>query len=778
MATSSIGSSSIDVNAIVAQLMQVESRPITVLQSKEAAILAKVSAYGTVKSSLSSFQNAVGTLSKASTFSSLTAASADATVVAASASSIASAGNYNVTVNALAQAQSLSSSGQASTISSVGGGTATTISFQFGSISGGALAAGKYTGAAFTADATVSTKSVVIDSSNNSLQGIRDAINKAGVGVTASLVNDGAPGTPFHLLLTSTATGLARSMKISSDGADAAVTALLAYDPAATQNFTQTAVAQNASVTVNGLAVSSATNTVSDAIAGVTLNLAKAGATTVSVANNTASVASAIQALVKSYNDTNTTLKTMTGYNPTTKKGGILLGDSTIQSIQSKLRATFASALTGTGSSALTNVTQIGVAFQKDGTLTLDNAKLQTALSAHFDDFSALFAATGKATDSLVTFAGSSSATTPGSYALEVSTLATRGKAAGVTRSTSLAASSAPNLTIGAGNEQLSVSIDGGAALAVTLTAGVYADAATLALQVTTDINSALATAGQSGRVSVTDSGGKLGVASTLGATGTVAVNEDSGSPGNTGAASLLGTPVRSSTISAGVNDQLTVSISGTSATVTLPAGTYADSALSAQLQSAINANSTFSGAGIAVSVERANDLLSVTSTRYGATSAVNITGGSGFANLFSSLASATVGVDVAGKINGVTATGSGQYLSAASGDAAEGMKLQIVGGATGARGVVNFSQGYAYLLNQTIDGVLSTKGPLASNTDSANRNIAALQKRAKDLNVQLTITERRYRAQFTSLDLLTTKLQQTSSFLSQQLANLPSSTG
>ncbi len=778
MVTSAV-SSSIDVNSIVTQLMQVESKPLTVLQSKEAAFLSKISAYGSVKGSLSSLQTAISALSSPSLFSAQTTTSSDPTVLSGSASLLATGGSYEVTVNTLAKAQKLSSAAQASTISSIGSGAPTTISFQFGTVSGGTLTGGVYAGAAFAADATQATTTLTIDSSNNSLQGIRDAINRANVGVKAAIVNDGAPGTPFHLTLTSTATGAASSMKISASGGDPDVAALLNYDPAGVQNFSQTVGAQNATLTIDGQAISSATNSVKDAIAGVTLNLSKAGGatTTLTLANNTAPVANAIGALVKAYNDANSTIKKMTSYDPVNKTGGLLHGDATIIAIQAKLRGTLATALAGTGDNKLTNITQLGVSFLKDGTLSLDSSKLQTALDQNFGDFATLFTAAGKSTDSLVSFAGSSANSVPGSYALNVTSVATRGSASGVTKPSGLAGAVAPNLTIGAGNDQLMVDVDGGGAVAVTLAPGTYANAAAMATQVAADINSALTLAGKTGQVNVSAAGGKLTIQSSAPGPGaSLAVTEVPGPPVNTGAASLLGAPVKLSTITAGVNDQLAVSISGTSATITLAAGTYTSDTLAQQVQASINGTAAFSSAGIAVSVGSSSDVLSVTSTRYGATSAVNITGGSAFADLFSGAASSTPGNDVAGTINGVAATGSGQFLTGGDGGPAEGIKLMVVGGATGARGNVSFSQGYAYLLNKAVDAMLSSSGALASNTDNVNRNIEQLHKRADTLTVQLTAMEKRYRAQYTALDMMLTKMNQTSQYLTQQLAALSSS--
>jgi len=993
--------SNLDVNGIVSKLMAVESQPLKLLQKREASFQAKITAYGTIKGALSSFQSAISSLNSVSKFQAFTASSSDTSVVTASAATTATPGSYAITVGTLAQAQSISSAGQASTTAAIGAGGSTTLTFEFGTISGGALASGVYTGASFTQNASQATGTVTINNTNNSLQGIRDAINAANIGVTASIVSDGSATNPYHLLLTSKSTGQAQSMKISVSG-DASIASLMNYDPAGTQNFTQTVAAQNASLTVNGQSINSASNAVTGAIAGVTLNLAKAGSSTLTVANDTAAVTSAVNALVKAYNETNATINNLTRVNPTTKQAGILVGDAGMQMIQSRMRSTLTSALSGLGSNNLTNISKIGLSFQKDGTLTVDSAKLQEALSANFNEFAQLFTAFGKSTDSLVNYVSSSGNTKPGSYAVSVATLATQGKTVGSDKATlaRLTGSAAANLTIAAGvNDQLTLSVDGGNPVTATLTPGApYASAAALATELQTQINAALAADGQTSTVTVTESGGVLRIDSNkYGASSGIG-----GIAGN-GATDLLGATPAASTvtkITAGVNDTLTLSVNGTSATVTLSAGTYTAATLATQLQSAINGVSAFSNAGYKVAVSHSADVLTIASERYGSDSSVNVTGGTAIANLFGSAPTSTDGVNAAGTINGVTATGSGQFLTAttglqgktvgsdkgtqaqrsgssaagltitagvndqitlaidggnpvtatltpgapyasadalatetqtrinaalladgqsatvtvtasggvlsirsnafgttssvgavsgngatnllgatqsnsrvstitagvndqlaltidgtsgtvtltagtytagslaaqiqsainassvfstagktvtvtqaadvftitsnasgtgssvaitggsastnlfgaaptstagsATGNDAGDLKVQVIGGATGARGTINYSQGYAYNMNVVLNNILSSTGALASSTDSANKSIALLQKQAESLNTQLNAMEKRYRAQFTSLDTLIGKLSTTSSFLTQQLANLP----
>jgi len=252
--------------------------------------------------------------------------------------------------------------------------------------------------------------------------------------------------------------------------------------------------------------------------------------------------------------------------------------------------------------------------------------------------------------------------------------------------------------------------------------------------------------------VTVTQNAGILSITSNqFGAASSVG-----GVTGN-GTTNLLGTTQSNSTasiITAGVNDQLTLSIDGVSGGVTIPPGTYSATALAAQIQTSINSASAFTAAGKSVSVTQSGDVLTLRSNTVGSSSTVSVTGGSARTNLLGALQTETIG-------------------SAAS-NAAGDIKLQVLGGALGARGTVNFSQGYAFNLNNVLTSFLASDGSIASSTDSANRSIADLHTQADSLTVRLTATEARYRAQFTALDVLIGSMSSTSSFLTQQLANLP----
>lgn len=389
---SSLGiGSNLDLSTLLTNLETAESQPLVQLQQRQVSFTSKLSAYGQLQSALSTLQTAAKKLGDPVFFQGVKATAGTADVLSASAGATAAAGTYSINVTQLAQAQSVVAVGQASAKTAIGSGTVT---IDFGTISGGSYDAvtGKYTGASFTPDASRTAKSITIDATNNTLEGIRDAVNKAGAGVTASIVNDGS-GTPNRLVLTSTETGKASSMRIAVAG-DAALSNLLAHDSAGTQNLQQTILAQNAELTVNGIAVTSASNTVKESIQGVTLNLLKTGTSSLGVARDTAAIETAINDFVKAYNALQSTAGTLTAYDADKKTGAALMGDSTLRNIQVSIRQV----LTSPQSGAMKTLSEIGVSFQKDGTMAVDSGKLKTALASNLDGVAGLFSSASDST--------------------------------------------------------------------------------------------------------------------------------------------------------------------------------------------------------------------------------------------------------------------------------------------------------------------------------------------------------------------------------------------
>lgn len=526
MALSSPGiGSGLDVAGLVNQLMALERRPLAQLESQEAVHQAKISAYGSLKGAISSFQNSVKTLSSPAKFSVMAASIADSEVASVTASPTAVPGNYSLEVTALAKAQKLRSGGFTSQTAAVGSGT---IAVEFGAYSGGI----------FTPNGDKAAKTITIDSSNNTLSGIRDAINAAGAGISANIVND---GSGYRLVISSTDSGAENSLKITisdDDGTNTNTSGLsqLAYDPEAAagsgQNLTQSVAAQDAAFLLDGVSITSATNVVTDAIEGVTLTLlaesAAATATTITVSRDISGVKNSIETFVKAYNELAKTIKELSAYNTETKQASILTGDAALRGVDSLLRETLNTALRYAGG-GLTTLSQVGISFQKDGTLAFDSSKLQTVFNDTTKDVSTLFASVGKPTDSLIEFISASSAAEAGAYSVDITQLATQGKAESVV-------TLGGTTTIASGvNDTLTVLIDGVTAT-VTLTAGDYT-AAEMAAHLQSKINGAEAISSAGLGVTVTQSASILTITSnTYGSTSTATVS------GGTAQANLFGT--------------------------------------------------------------------------------------------------------------------------------------------------------------------------------------------------------------------------------------------
>ena len=550
--STSVGlASGLDVDAIVTSLMNVEKKPLTALATQKTTYQSKISAYGTLKSALSTFQTAVNNLSTASKFNAQTVKSGDPSVFTATASGSATVGNYAVTVSQLAQAQKIATAGFGSAYDVVGTGTMT-------------IAFGTYdsTGNTFTANADKTPTNITISSANNTLAGVRDAINASGAGVTAAIVND---GTTNRLVITSKDSGEVNSLKITttdSDGnnLDAAGLSQLAYDPTATagagNNMTQKQVAKNAKLNIDGIDIVKSSNTVSDAIDGVTFNLLKesgGSAVSLDVTRDEASVKASVTAFVDAYNTLNTKLRSLTNYSaPNSAANGPLLGDATARSVTSQIKSVLTSVIGTTGS--ITSLSQIGVGFKADGTLGLDATKLDKSIADNFGDIAKLFTSSAATTDPQISFSGSTSSTQAGTYAINISQ---------------------------------------------------------------------------------------------------------------------------------------------------------------------IGSDST----------------------------------------------------NTAGTINGVAGTGANTTLTGAIGDASAGLRIEVNGGATGNRGTITYSVGYASKLNTLLTSLLSDDGILAARTDGINTSIKNIDKQSDAISTRLTAVEARYRAQFNKLETLISSMSSTSTYLSQQIA-------
>lgn len=355
--------SGLPVDDLVSSLMRVEQQPLANLQSKQTSFNAKLSAFGTLKSAVSAFQTAVKNVS-GDALSALTATSSKTDTIGVSTvkGSGATAGSYSIEVSKLAQSDKLVSSGVATgtTFSATGG----TMSISIGS-----------------------GQSVAVTPTDGTLASLSSAINKANAGVTATILND---GTSDRLVITGNNTGTANNVSITATGD------LAQFATGTGSTMTKSQTAQNAEMTIDGVPVSKASNTVTDAIKGVTLNLNQTNVGSpvkISLAKDTTDITKNITAFVDAYNTLATAVNKQTAYNATSKTAAVLNGDASARSILTNIRAELGKAVGNAG--GLTSLSDIGITFQRDGTLKLEKPdKLKTALESNFTGVSGLFGGT------------------------------------------------------------------------------------------------------------------------------------------------------------------------------------------------------------------------------------------------------------------------------------------------------------------------------------------------------------------------------------------------
>jgi flagellar hook-associated protein 2 len=330
------------------------------LTTQQNSLNAQVSAFGTFSSALSTLQATLATLETPNQLAGFTASVADPTVASATAQGNAVAGQYSLSVQNLATAATLTSQSFANSTSTVGTGTLT-------------IGVG-----------TASTQ-ITIDSTDNTLAGIANAINKAtnNPGVSASVLSTTSGA---RLVLSGSATGAANAVTVTASGGDGGLSALV-YDPAGgTTNLTQTQPAQDANFTLNGYPATSTSNVVTGAISDVSINLLQASAanttTTLTIAPDTTAAQTSIGTFVTALNGVLSSIQSLTGYDATTQTAGPLNGNATLQSFQNQLE-NILDQFTSGGSSGVNSLAGLGITANAQGTYDSNTATLANALSSN-----------------------------------------------------------------------------------------------------------------------------------------------------------------------------------------------------------------------------------------------------------------------------------------------------------------------------------------------------------------------------------------------------------
>lgn len=351
--------SNIDYQSLITQLVNVRRQSITQLENEKKTLEVKKAAYDKLNTAVTDLMSAADDLKSADSFKVFTTAVSDESILGATAasSSSASKGSFSVIVNSIARSHKIAADGVASDTSTVASGPGS-FSFQLG---GGAV------------------QTISVDAATT-LAGLKDAINNLNGGLTAAIVNDGNPTNPCRLVLTSDNTGTANAVTITQNDTSLAFSTTLQ-------------AAQDASLTVDGLACTRSSNTITDVIPGVTLDLKSsdpARTVTVSLDRDTAEISKKLGALVEKYNAVIGWITSNNRYDAGTKTAGPFFGEMVARSVWDDLRRVMQTSVTGLPDT-MSRLLHVGITTDKDGVMSLDSSKLKSALASNFDGVVKLF---------------------------------------------------------------------------------------------------------------------------------------------------------------------------------------------------------------------------------------------------------------------------------------------------------------------------------------------------------------------------------------------------
>lgn len=363
---SGIGSG-IDFGVIRDAILDQRSRPVTQMQTRVSNYNSRIDSLKQLNTALAALTSAAEALTNRDLGTGRSATTGDATITTATATSAANLGSYDINVTRLASTLAQASRSFSSTTDTVLAGGATTATFE---LRKGGAAEGV---------------SITIDSTNNTLAGLRDAINAQDAGITASIIDINGDGTGQQLVLNSKETGAAGRVELvetTSTGTldDLNIRSLNPID----SDFTKL----DAALTVNGLSVTRSTNTITDVVAGVTLNLKKAGSTTIGVTQST-EIENKLRGFINAYNTIQDAIASQYKKDSKNRPTGILAGDATLRNVQQQLRGAFSAASNGNGGT-LTSLADIGITTTETGALVLDSAAFNTVLKSNPDDVKSL----------------------------------------------------------------------------------------------------------------------------------------------------------------------------------------------------------------------------------------------------------------------------------------------------------------------------------------------------------------------------------------------------
>lgn len=364
--------SGINYEQLLSNLLELERQPINRLQVKQANYSDKIDAYNALSSRLSSLKDTVDALRTTTKFYAKTTSVSDSTIIEATASNSATAGNYVIGTHSVAGKIALASE-EKETHSGVASST-TVIN------SSGSDKIFQYTYAGTQVSVTVSD--------GTTLTGLKDLINSDSnnPGVTATILYD---GSVYKLVLTGNNTGSSNTITIDSGTTLDGTGSTTDFTSSA---FTETKSAADAKLSIDGVDITRSSNTISDAITGVTITLKKetTNSVTLSITNDKSTISQKIQDFVSAYNDVVTYVSDNSTYDTQTHTGGPLYAESTAKNIINRLRNIIIGSVSSLPST-LRTLAQIGMSTNRDGTLSLDTGTLDSKLASDIDNVATLF---------------------------------------------------------------------------------------------------------------------------------------------------------------------------------------------------------------------------------------------------------------------------------------------------------------------------------------------------------------------------------------------------
>ncbi|WP_319381556.1 flagellar filament capping protein FliD [Thiomicrorhabdus sp.] len=762
----SLTSSTFDIGNMAKVLAEAEvAGPKAILANNQEKVTTELDALKYLKTNLTAFNTYVSTLSSPDLFSERAANSSNSDIVSVTASSDASLASFQVESKQLAQAHTQ----VANKVYSSASDTVSSGTLQL-SVGG-------------------QTHNITVDSSNNTLEGLQKVINGGDYGVTASIINN---GSGYQMMFTSKQTGLAGEVSVSG---------LSDFD---SQGLTTTASAQDAVMVLNGLTVTSSSNTFDDVIEGVSfrLNSASPGAPqTVSIDQDSENVMESIKSFVDVYNQLDTILDELGSYNSGDLTEaelesdeylyyGDLAGSSLLRSVRSQITESMSGAIAELNGN-YNSLATIGLTLTRDGALELDEDTLNAVMDSNMEAVSSLFSKGGVSDDPLVNVLSGNERTQTGSYDLNITQLAERatvdGGAVTTTGDQKVAGSGltdvAAALEISSG-ASFDLTLGAGPATTVDLSAlaGSYAtkDAVATAIQSQIDANGLNAT------ILYDSSQGRFEISANSGE-GTLTLDNVTGL-NNQGFAAATYSGEDMLDLSAGAS--FDVSVDGSTTTsLNLSAGQYTLNELASAMSGSINASTDVQASNASVSVSTDGGVLSISSNRYGSASEVTLSNfvGLGNAGLTADL------TDIGQNVDGTITTASGTLNIGAYADASDGRKVKIsdyaviagndaevrglefevLGGVTGARGTMSYAQGFASSIEETINNLFTEEtGLVSQRIDSLTDKSSEYKERSSEIDARYEQLLLKYQLQFSALQSILSSSEQTRDYLTATFSN------